>query len=172
MRKIKSSYNYGRTGKHGLKRRSKSNINGAFGKPRKKRKVCKRCGIRLSYEEERSGFDLCELCRDQNLKDGKRKYFLGRLTCAKDRLFMSWKVQEKDSLQTEDSLSLATVRKYGLLSFSKKDTIKDLRKGIAEYFRKNNVKSRDAFVQYFKQYIYNTRGLELDWACEIVGKVR
>lgn len=106
------------------------------------------------------------------LKDGKRKYFLGRLTCAKDRLFMSWKVQEKDSLQTEDSLSLATIRKYGLLSFSKKDTIKDLRKGIAEYFRKNNVKSKDAFVQYFKQYIYNTRGLELDWACEIVGKVK
>ena len=36
MRKIKSSYNYGRTGKHGLKRRSKNNTNGAFGKPRKK----------------------------------------------------------------------------------------------------------------------------------------
>lgn len=40
MRKIKSSYNYGRTGKHGLKRRSKHNTNGAFGKPRKKRKAC------------------------------------------------------------------------------------------------------------------------------------
>ena len=39
MRKIKSSYNYGRTGKHGLKRRSQNNTNGAFGKPRKKRKV-------------------------------------------------------------------------------------------------------------------------------------
>lgn len=75
MRKIKSSYNYGRTGKHGLKRRSKSNTNGAFGKPRKKRKICKRCGIRLSYEEERSGFDLCELCRDQNLKDGYPQNF-------------------------------------------------------------------------------------------------
>ena len=39
MRKIKSSYNYGRTGKHGLKRRSKNNTSGAFGKPRKKRKI-------------------------------------------------------------------------------------------------------------------------------------
>lgn len=76
--KIKSSYNYGRTGKHGLKRRSKNNTSGAFGKPRKKRKVCKRCGIRLSYEEERSGFDLCELCRDQNLKDGYPQNFLHR----------------------------------------------------------------------------------------------
>ena len=45
MRKIKSSYSYGRTGKHGLKRRSKNNTSGAFGKPRKKRKICKRCGI-------------------------------------------------------------------------------------------------------------------------------
>ena len=78
MRKIKSSYNYGRTGKHGIRRRSKNNTNGAFGKPRKKRKVCKRCGIRLSYEEERSGFDLCELCRDQNLKDGYPQNFLHR----------------------------------------------------------------------------------------------
>ena len=80
-------------------------------------------------------------------KNGECKYFLGRLTCAKDRFFMSWKVQERNSIQTEDSLSLATIRKYGLLSFSKKDTIKDLRKGIAEYFRKNNVKSKDDFVQ-------------------------
>ena len=106
------------------------------------------------------------------LKDGKRKYFLGRLTCAKDRFFMSWKVQEKDSIQTDDSLSLATTRKYGILTLPNKDIIKDLRKDIAEYFRKNNVKSKDAFVQYFKQYIYNTRGLELDWACEIIGKVK
>ena len=78
MMKIKSSYNYGRTGKHGIKRRSKSNTSGAFGTPRKKRKVCKRCGIRLSYEEERSGFDLCEPCRDQNLKDGYPQNFLHR----------------------------------------------------------------------------------------------
>ena len=75
MRKIKSSYSYGRTGKHGLKRRSKSNTSGAFGKPRKKRKICKRCGIRLSYKEERSGFDLCELCRDKILKTDTRRTF-------------------------------------------------------------------------------------------------
>lgn len=30
MKKIKSSYNYGITGNHGLKRRSKNNTNGAF----------------------------------------------------------------------------------------------------------------------------------------------
>lgn len=106
------------------------------------------------------------------LKDGERKYFLGRLTCAKDRFFMSWKVQEKDSIQTKDSLSLSSVRKYGILTLPNKDIIKDLRKGIAEYFHKNNVKSKDAFVQYFRQYIYNTRGLEPDWACEIIGKVK
>lgn len=91
MRKIKSSYNYGRTGKHGLKRRSKSKTNGAFGKPYKK--TCKRCGIRLSSEEERSGFDLCELCRDQNLKDGYPQNFLHRiarlLTFARIALFAS-----------------------------------------------------------------------------------
>ena len=106
------------------------------------------------------------------LKDGERKYFLGRLTCAKDRFFMSWKVQEKDSIQTADSLSLSSVRKYGLQTFPNKERIKDLRMAVAEYFRKNNIKSRDAFVQYFKQYIHNTRGLELDWACEIIGKVK
>lgn len=104
------------------------------------------------------------------LKDGKRKYFLGRLTCAKDSPKMSWQVQEKDSLQNEDSLSRATARKYGLFLFATKDSIKDLRRGVAEYFRKNNVKSKDALVQYFRQYIYNTRGLELDWVFEIVGK--
>ena len=71
------------------------------------------------------------------LKDGKRKYFLGRLTCAKDRFFMSWKIQEKESLQTEDSLSLATTRKYGILTLPNKDIIKDLRKGIAEYLFNN-----------------------------------
>lgn len=38
MRKIKASYNYGRTGKHGLKRRSKNNTSGAFGSSRKKGK--------------------------------------------------------------------------------------------------------------------------------------
>lgn len=51
MRKIKSSYNYGRTGKHGIRRRSKNNTSGAFGKPRKKRKVCKRCEAILRGEK-------------------------------------------------------------------------------------------------------------------------
>lgn len=105
-------------------------------------------------------------------KDGKRKYFLGRLTCAKDKPRMSWQVQERDELQNEDSLSRATARKYGLFLFATKDSIKDLRRGVAEYFRKNNVKSKDALVQYFKQYIYNTRGVELDWVFEIIGKVK
>lgn len=106
------------------------------------------------------------------LKDGKRKYFLGRLTCAKDKPRMSWQIQERDELQNEDSLSRATARKYGIFMFATKDSIKDLRRGVAEYFRKNNIKSKDAFVQYFRQYIYNTRGVELDWVFEIIGKVK
>lgn len=106
------------------------------------------------------------------LKDGKRKYFLGRLTCEKDSPKMSWQVQEKDSLQNEDALSRATARKYGLFLFATKDSIKDLRRGVAEYFRKNNVKSKDALVQYFRQYIYNTKGVELDWVFQIIGKIR
>lgn len=50
MRKIKSSYSYGRTGKHGIRRRSKSNTSGAFGKPRfDKWKVGDRLWVRETY---------------------------------------------------------------------------------------------------------------------------
>lgn len=54
------------------------------------------------------------------LKDGKRKYFLGRLTCEKDKPRMSWQVQERDELQNEDSLSERQQGNMGFFFFQQK----------------------------------------------------
>ena len=62
-------------------------------------------GIQRRKQEMNDNFYIAVSARAA-LKDGKRKYFLGRLTCEKDRFFMSWKVQEKDNIQARGNEAL------------------------------------------------------------------
>ena len=109
------------------------------------------------------------------------RYFLGRLTCAKDRLFMSWKITEIKGIITEDSLSLASARKYSLQTFSNKSTIKDLGKGVAEYFRQNGQKTRNIWASYFQNFLKNKvsekeinlpNNYKIDFIQEIIGTIK
>lgn len=109
------------------------------------------------------------------------RYFLGRLTCAKDKLYMSWKITEIKGIITEDSLSLASARKYSLQTFSNKSTIKDLGKGVAEYFRQNGQKTRNIWASYFQNFLKNKvasreiilpNNYEIDFIQEIIGTIK
>ena len=75
--KTKSSYNYGRSGKHGAKRRSSDKTKGAFGKKKAKLEdwekeedtshlpKCRICGIVVEKNSvDRSGEPLCEFCKE------------------------------------------------------------------------------------------------------------
>ena len=94
---------------------------------------------------------------------------------------MSWKITEIKGIITDDSLSLASARKYSLQTFSNKSTIKDLGKGVAEYFRNNGQKTRNIWASYFQNFLKNKvnskeinlpNNYEIDFIQEIIGTIK
>ena len=111
--------------------------------------------------------------------DGRKRYFLARMTTKPDKVFYDWKINETDSIQTEDALSLASVRKYGILTFPKKSLIKDLREGFRNFYKKSRGKSKNAILQFLTETLDYRReqfrlpeNCTIDWAEEIIGKVK
>lgn len=113
------------------------------------------------------------------LPDGSRKYYIGRMTIKPDKVFYDWKINATDSIQTTDALSLASVRKYNLLTFPKKSIVKDLRDAFKRYYKESRGKAKDAILQFFTEtldYRHSHYGLPdnciVDWAEEIIGEVK
>lgn len=111
--------------------------------------------------------------------DGSRRYFLARMTIKPDKVFYDWRITETDSIQTDDALTLASVRKYGLLTFPKKSLIKDIKDAFGRFYKKTRGKSKNAILQFLTETLDYRRaqfGLPencvIDWAQEIVGEVQ
>lgn len=111
--------------------------------------------------------------------DGSRRYFIARMTTKPDKVFYDWRITETDSIQTDDALTLASVRKYGLLTFPKKSLIKDIKDAFGRFYKKTRGKSKNAILQFLTETLDYRRaqfGLPencvIDWAQEIVGEVR
>ncbi len=112
------------------------------------------------------------------LPDNSRKYFVGRLTLAKTRIFWDWAISEKPSIATSDELAESTVCKYSVAAFQDKCMLKDVKRAFGEYYKRERGKSKDALLQFFLETLelrkerYNLpSGSVCDWAQEIMGTV-
>ena len=104
-----------------------------------------------------------------------RRYFVGVVTCAKDRIMYDMRVAEKRELLNEYKLSPATVSKMGILAFPNKDGVKAYHKALKKYFE-----GADALLAWIVQKLEKRRdelGLPRDFARRIdfkniiIGKI-
>lgn len=112
------------------------------------------------------------------LPNGSHRYFVGRLTLAKTRIFWDWVISEKQAIATSDTLAESTVCKYSVAAFQDKCLLKDVKRAFREYYKRERGKSKDALLQFFLETLelhkaqYNLpAGSVCDWAQEIMGKV-
>lgn len=67
-----------------------------------------------------------------------KRYFLGAVVCAKDKVKYDLKLTEKRGLQFDCKYSKATVSKYGIFALPRKEDVKQWHKALRKYFGGKN----------------------------------
>lgn len=98
-----------------------------------------------------------------------KKYFLGVVTCAKEKTLFDLKLLKRDSLLTDCELSQSTVSKRGILAFPTKDMTKEYHRALREYFKGKHALLAWAKTKLDKEHP-NMGGI--DFFNIIIGKIK